>query len=121
RPAPRFEKPALLALRAHAWPGNVRELEHWIESAIVLSPSGVVSHADLPASRSIAPPAKASEPEPEPEPEPAGHVRLPLGLSLEEASRRYMEATVTASEGNKAEAARRLQIGRNTITRILKG
>jgi Nif-specific regulatory protein len=125
RPAPRFEKPALLALRAHAWPGNVRELEHWIESAIVLSPSGVVSHADLPASRSIAPPARAnaSEPDPDPEPEPGatGHVRLPLGLSLEEASRRYMEATVTASEGNKAEAARRLQIGRNTITRILKG
>ena len=27
---------------AHGWPGNVRELEHWIESALVLAPDGVL-------------------------------------------------------------------------------
>ena len=49
-----------------------------------------------------------------------GHV-IPLGLTLEEANRRYVSATVDACDGNKAEAARRLDVGRNTIGRILKG
>jgi DNA-binding NtrC family response regulator len=33
--------------------------------------------------------------------------------------KRYAQATLDESEGNKAEAARRLQIGRNRLTRIL--
>jgi Nif-specific regulatory protein len=48
---------------------------------------------------------------------PAG---VPLGLTLDEATRRYVAATVDACDGNKAEAARRLDIGRNTIGRVLK-
>ena len=44
-----------------------------------------------------------------------------LGLTLDEATRRYVAATVDALGGNKAEAARRLDVGRNTIGRILKG
>lgn len=47
-------------------------------------------------------------------------VTIPLGLTLEEAARRYVEATVAACEGNKTEAARRLDVGRNTITRSLQ-
>jgi DNA-binding NtrC family response regulator len=49
-----------------------------------------------------------------------GNVSIPLGLTLDEAARRYVEATVTACDGNKTEAARRLDIGRNTITRSLQ-
>ncbi len=45
RPPPRFTPEALAAVRAHGWPGNVRELEHWIESAVVLSPDGRLSAA----------------------------------------------------------------------------
>ena len=43
---------------------------------------------------------------------------LPLGMTLEEATRRYVQATLDACDGNKAEAARRLEIGRNTIGRM---
>ena len=43
---------------------------------------------------------------------------LPLGLTLDEATRRYVQATLDACDGNKAEAARRLEIGRNTIGRM---
>lgn len=50
----------------------------------------------------------------------AGDVALPIGLSLDEATRRYVEATVAACDGNKTEAARRLEVGRNTITRALQ-
>jgi Nif-specific regulatory protein len=45
-------------------------------------------------------------------------VAMPLGMTLEEATRRYVQATLDACDGNKAEAARRLEIGRNTIGRM---
>jgi Nif-specific regulatory protein len=49
-----------------------------------------------------------------------GQVTLPLGLSLDEAAKRYVEATLVACDGNKTEAARRLEVGRNTIARALQ-
>jgi transcriptional regulator with GAF, ATPase, and Fis domain len=110
RPAPAFEADALVRMRLHAWPGNVRELEHWVESAIVLAPDGLIRASQLPKDRFEPTPAEVA----------AGAVAIPLGLPLDEASRRYVEATVGACEGNKAEAARRLRVGRNTIGRTLK-
>ena len=106
RPTPQLDEAVLARLAAHDWPGNVRELEHWIESAIVLAPDGHVRERHLPSLRA---------------PRPGrGGVTLPRGLTLDEATRRYVEATVEASGGNRSEAARRLGIGRNTVTRILK-
>jgi transcriptional regulator with GAF, ATPase, and Fis domain len=116
RPKPVIEDEALALLRSHTWPGNVRELEHWIESAIVLSPSGRIAASHLPT-RARRPTgaavgaATASA--------GAGGI-VPLGLSLDEATRRYVEATVASCEGNKAEAARKLGVGRNTVGRLLK-
>jgi len=49
----------------------------------------------------------------------AGEVCIPHGLTLDEAVTRYVEATVEACDGNKTEAARRLDVGRNTIARAL--
>jgi transcriptional regulator with GAF, ATPase, and Fis domain len=111
RPKPVIEDEALALLRAHSWPGNVRELEHWIESAIVLAPSGRITASHLPARGRRA--AASTTPK-------AGKEVVPLGLPLDEATRRYVEATVAACEGNKTEAARRLGVGRNTIGRVLK-
>jgi Nif-specific regulatory protein len=119
RPSPVLAADALAMLRAHAWPGNVRELEHWIESAIVLAPDGKIRAAHLPKPRKP-PSATASAPAIAPAVMNEGLV-LPLGLTLEEAERRYLQATLDACDGNKAEAARRLAIGRNTIGRVLKG
>jgi transcriptional regulator with GAF, ATPase, and Fis domain len=142
RPAPRFEPAALAAIRAHAWPGNVRELEHWIESAIALAPDGRVTASHLPRRtpelaadatrrdgittaemRPIAAEARAiaeaalrgAEND-----EGGEAVAIPLGLTLEEAVRRYVDATVKGCDGNKTEAAKRLGVGRNTIGRALR-
>ncbi len=111
RPTPRFEQSALDALWAHAWPGNVRELEHWVESAVVLSPDGRIADELLPPSRRTAKAASAARP---------GTVVLEPGLTLTEAAGRYIAATVEDCGGNKTEAARRLQVGRNTVARALK-
>jgi len=129
RAAPVLADDALALLRTHHWPGNVRELEHWIESAVVLAPDGRIGVQHLPRPRPIrspgsspdlaaaasvrAPSAQAPSTQAD-----APAVALPMGLSLEEASRRYVTATLDACEGNKAEAARRLEIGRNTIGRM---
>ena len=110
RPAPLITSEAMTAIRSHSFPGNVRELEHWIESAIVLAPDGRITASHLPRSRKI----------PESQPKlgaPAS--AIPLGLTLDEATRRYVAATVEACDGNKTEAAKRLEIGRNTINRVL--
>ncbi len=107
RPEPTFHEGALERLRRHSWPGNVRELEHWIESAIVLAPDGLVRAENFPSESPIVDDGSA------------GGFALPVGLSLEEAERRYVAATVAACDGNKAEAARRLGIGRNTLARAL--
>ena len=114
RPPMEFTTEAMAALRAHRWPGNVRELEHWVESAVVLAPDGVVREEHLPAPRRLhsEPPMASARGE---------GVRVPLGLELDEVRRRYVEATVAACAGNRSEAARRLGIGRNTVTRILDG
>jgi DNA-binding NtrC family response regulator len=127
-------------LRAHAWPGNVRELEHWIESAVVLAPDGRITAGHLPKARltrggggsgTVTGATDARDPG-----AAAGQgsrrvagegsavtvplsLSVPLSLPLDEVSRRYVAATVEACDGNKAEAARRLGIGRNTIGRIL--
>ena len=107
RPAPTIRDDALEVLAAHDWPGNVRELEHWIESAVVLSPSGVIGAEHLPRVRTA--PVDDADAD-----------GVPFGLPLDEATRRYVEAAVRSAGGNKAEAARKLGVGRNTIGRILR-
>ncbi|WP_240488725.1 sigma-54-dependent Fis family transcriptional regulator [Labilithrix luteola] len=118
RPRPTLSEATLAVLRAHVWPGNVRELEHWIESAIVLAPDGNVTPAHLPRVRLG--PAQENAQRPALTATHEGGRGVALGLTLDEAIRRYIEATVEACAGNKAEAARRLEIGRNTLARLLK-
>ncbi len=106
RPEPRFDPAAQAALIAHSWPGNVRELEHWIESAVVLAPDGVLRTDRFPdrAPGRSAPSAEG--------------VLLPHGLTADEARAAYVRATLERCGGNKAEAARRLGVSRNTIAKL---
>jgi Nif-specific regulatory protein len=108
RPVPRFSPELLRRLVEHPWPGNVRELEHWVESAVVLHKDGVVPLEAAPKLGI----RRASD---------AGAVTVPLGLSLEDASRHYARAVLERTGDNKTEAARLLGIGRNTLARLLRG
>ncbi len=119
RTPPVWSKDVLDSLAAHPWPGNVRELEHWVESAVVLHPDGALTplrHSQRPA---LGPP-RASAPKPMGDaPSDAERVSLPLGLTLEEATQAYALRVLEDAQGNKSEAARRLQIGRNRLARLV--
>jgi Nif-specific regulatory protein len=126
RPRPVFDASVLRGLRAYGWPGNVRELEHWIESQVVLSADGRVDDPSLPsqAPRSNEPLSARGAGECASGAPGAAHtaseaLSLPLGLSLAEASRRYVEHTLRAVNHNRSQAARSLAVGRNTIARLL--
>jgi Nif-specific regulatory protein len=84
-----------------------------------------VNAGHLPRVRRVGPRAAAADASAGPGPGagagPGPGLAIPLGLTLDEATRRYVAATVEACDGNKAEAARRLDVGRNTIGRTLKG
>ncbi len=105
RPGRTLGKDALAALLSHPWPGNVRELEHAIERAVVLAPGEVLAPEHLGLIAGGGAPGNVSD------------VRLPLGLSLAEAERRYVDATIAAHDGNLTRAAETLEIGRNTLRR----
>jgi len=112
RPSPQIAADARACLLAHDFPGNVRELEHWIESAIVLAPDGVIRASAFPAADGAPrPPSKRGA---------ASGIEIALGQTLEDAERAYARAVVKQHEGNKTEAAKALGIGRNTLARLLK-
>ncbi len=98
-----IEPDALERLVAHRWPGNIRELENCLEGAVVLAEGPTLRATDLPlATRTPAPGADLAN------------------LTWDEMERRYLERVLEATGGNRAEAARRMGIGRNTLLRALK-
>ena len=124
---------ALEALELHQWPGNIRELENVIERAVVLAESDVITIADLPDEfqkradrnelpamlpkpssavtaakpvRSIARRTTAELPEPAP---PAETVLLPAD------EERLLRQALQQAGGNKAVAARSLNLARSTF------
>jgi len=99
---------ALQRLMAHTWPGNIRELENCIEGAVVMASGKVLETADL----ALAPRAAGGA---------GGGAAADLSsLSWNQMEKRYIEAVLASTGGNRAEAARRMGIGRNTLLRKLK-
>lgn len=95
-------------LLAHPWPGNVRELHNTIERAVVFAEGGVIDAGDLDLSTPSSPAGST----------PA--VATPPSGTLEEVERAHILATLEATGGNRAEAARRLGIGSATLFRRLR-
>jgi DNA-binding NtrC family response regulator len=114
KPGARIESDALEALRRHDWPGNVRELENCIERALVLGHEPAISIGDLPPAlrTRILPDASHASPSEAPS--------LARGASLAELEREHILRTLRAVDGNRAAAARVLNVDRKTLYRKLK-
>jgi DNA-binding NtrC family response regulator len=100
-------------LHAHDWPGNVRELKHTLEGAFILSGReiGLESLAVLGAWAAPAKPATASS-------EPG--ITLRTGMSLADAARRYVIATLDCVDGSQVKAAAMLKISSKTLRARLR-
>jgi DNA-binding NtrC family response regulator len=95
-----FSPAAIAALYSHSWPGNVRELKNYVQRVYILA-DGVVD-VDL-APRTFSEPAQT----------PLITVRV--GSTLEEMSRRLIEATLAECGGVRRKAAEMLGISLKTL------
>jgi two-component system, NtrC family, response regulator AtoC len=111
RPVPRVDPGCIRRLEAYDWPGNARELRNVVERALIFSRSETLSImpfiSTAPASSSALPPGLATTAE--------TSASLPLGLTLDEAERRYIEATLDSVDGNVGEAAEKLGVTRKVL------
>jgi two-component system response regulator HydG len=90
------------------WPGNVRELENAIERAVILSTGEHITEAQLPLN--------ITGEYDDPEKRPTGVSQILDGThSLQDIEKEAILAALSASNGNKAEAARRLGVTRKTL------
>jgi DNA-binding NtrC family response regulator len=112
KPVSDFTAEALEALITYDWPGNVRELRTAVEHAVVLCRGEKISVRDLPPSvRQLESPLAPARGKPllaEPE------------MTIREAEKQLMIRALNETDGNRAEAARRIGISRRTFYRKLK-
>ncbi len=113
KPKLRFTRKALDLLYRYPWPGNIRELENAIQRGVVLTDGDTLTEQELPvAIQSYAAgefDAKGRSLFAEDQ-----HGIIPLEKIKEEAIRQALKI----SEGNIAEAAKQLEIGRATLYRL---
>jgi DNA-binding NtrC family response regulator len=102
----RFAPAAIDVLQKYRWPGNVRELIHVVQQAMVLTDRELIAPDDLPPAVTLGStdgvPAASEE------------------LSLREAQRRYVLSVMARVGGNRAQAARILQISERNLYRLLR-
>jgi DNA-binding NtrC family response regulator len=93
-------------LETYEWPGNVRQLRNIVESAVLLSPDGVLSAQSvvLPGSTRAL----------------SGDLSVPDGMTLEQIECAILEAKLRANGGNRTLTAEQLGLSRRTIQRKIK-
>jgi DNA-binding NtrC family response regulator len=98
-------------LRNYSWPGNVRELKNVIQRAVLMAPGHELTPDLLPL-RMRAPGGGHGAAD------PSGSVHV--GMTLDRVEREFIIMTLTATQGNKKEAARQLGISRRALYDKLK-
>jgi DNA-binding NtrC family response regulator len=110
----RFSDAAATALRRHDWPGNLRELRNVVRRAVLLASGSELDASDLDL-RDEPTAADGGE-------EPAAGASLAdrLRTASDRLEAAILRETLAACGGNKAAAARQLQIDYTTMHRKLK-
>ena len=94
-------------LQNYPWPGNVRQIQNVIEGMVVMSSTTELTPDNLPPEI-----RKTKERDP--------YVRVPVGSSMAEAEKKLIHSTLMATNGNKAQTARILGLGRKTLYRKMQ-
>jgi DNA-binding NtrC family response regulator len=97
---------AMRMLQVYDWPGNVRELRNVMERATILARGELVEAQHLPRFGAPSKPQESAS--------PAG-VTIAPGMTVDEAERRLITATLEAAGGNKTRAAEMLGISLKTL------
>ena len=108
-----FTKKAYKLVYEYNWPGNIREMENTIERCLIISDKDIIDVEDMPAHIRASEPSLNSE----------NNVSLfsddniiPFEKLKEESIRHALKVT----NGNIVEAAKKLQLGRATIYRLME-
>ncbi len=104
----RLDTTSLDCLLDYSWPGNVRELENAIEHAAVFCQDSVIHPRHFPSQMLAKAPLQDKQ---EPADEPH--------RSLAEVEREHIQRILSATQGNRREAAKILGIGEATLYRRL--
>ena len=99
----RFDRASLALARDHPWPGNVRELRNCVERSYVLSED--VVRLDVQSALGVADAGAGT----------GDGVHLPIGLTIAEAERELLLATLRHFGGNKRRTADALGVSLKTI------
>ena len=110
KPMEAIEPDTMEALQSYSWPGNVRELENVIQRAIILAPGKLLRLQDLP-SQLLEEVAIALD---------SGIPQGTFERQLADCKIRMAVAAVRENNGNKAMAARSLNISRSYLYRLIR-
>ncbi len=98
-----FSDKALEKLIQYDWPGNIRELQNVVERSIILRSDPKIPAGDILLTDN----GRQTQP---------GNFQLPDGgISLEEVEKSLIEQALAMAQGNRAQAARLLQIPRHVL------
>ena len=108
-----FTRKALKLIYDYSWPGNIREMENTIERCLIIAEKDMIDVEDLPVHIRTADPSSNIE--------LSGELFgddtiIPLEKLKEEAVKHALKVT----NGNIVEAAKKLQLGRATIYRLME-
>ena len=101
----RFTAETLEALARHAWPGNVRELKNVVQRTFIMADDTLTPNC-------LPPEILGSH---TPSPSITGGLELRVGMTVAEAERRLVEATLQELDGDKKRAAAMLGISLKTL------
>ena len=107
RPVLKVAPKVMNALQQHNWRGNIRELRNRLEGMVVYASGDELNMRDLPEDL-------------RPENTATPTVTLSAGMTLKDAEREMIKATLLKTNGNRAETARVLKMGRKTLYRKLE-
>jgi two-component system NtrC family response regulator len=101
-----FSKGFIEQLEAYSWPGNIRELKNVIERAVILCDSNELDETLLPYDIQHIQPARTNQ--------------ALSAFDLSSVEKLHIQRVLNHTHGNRAEAARLLNIGIATLYRKLK-